>query len=91
MAKTTGASAQFPSQAVPDAEKITPDYGLKVARAIEQDWFNKDRGNGRYFQARDEYHRLRLYARGEQSIRKYKDKMINLRKLNESMPLFLSR
>jgi hypothetical protein len=73
MAKTTGASAQFPSQAVPDAEKITPDYGLKVARAIEQDWFNKDRGNGRYFQARDEYHRLRLYARGEQSIRKYKD------------------
>ena len=73
MAKTTGASAQFPSQAVSDAEKITPDYGLKVARAIEQDWFNKDRGNGRYFQARDEYHRLRLYARGEQSIRKYKD------------------
>ena len=73
MAKTTGASTQFPSQAVPDAEKITPDYGLKVARAIEQDWFNKDRGNGRYFQARDEYHRLRLYARGEQSIRKYKD------------------
>ena len=73
MAKTTGQVAQFPSQAVSDSEKKTSEYGLKVARAIEQDWFNKDRGNGRYFQARDEYHRLRLYARGEQSIRKYKD------------------
>ena len=73
MAKTTGQVAQFPSQAVSDSEKKTFEYGLKVARAIEQDWFNKDRGNGRYFQARDEYHRLRLYARGEQSIGKYKD------------------
>jgi len=73
MAKTTGQVAQFPSQAVSDSEKKSSEYGLKVARAIEQDWFNKDRGNGRYFQARDEYHRLRLYARGEQSIRKYKD------------------
>ena len=59
MAKTTGQVAQFPSQAVSDSEKKSSEYGLKVARAIEQDWFNKDRGNGRYFQARDEYHRNR--------------------------------
>ena len=73
MAKNKGQSIQFPSQAVSDATKQSKEYGLSVARAIEQDWFNKDNGAGRYYQTRDEYHRLRLYARGEQSIKKYKD------------------
>ncbi len=73
MAKNKGQSIQFPSQAVSDAIKQSKEYGLSVARAIEQDWFNKDNGAGRYYQTRDEYHRLRLYARGEQSIKKYKD------------------
>ena len=73
MAKNKGQSVQFPSQAVSDATKKSSEYGLKVARAIEQDWFSKDNGSGRYYQTRDEYHRLRLYARGEQSIKKYKD------------------
>ena len=72
MAKNKGQSVQFPSQAVSDATKKSSEYGLKVARAIEQDWFSKDNGSGRYYQTRDEYHRLRLYARGEQSIKKYK-------------------
>ena len=40
---------------------------------LRQEWFNRDNGPGMYFQTRDEFHRLRLYARGEQSIRKYKD------------------
>ena len=73
MAKNKGQITQFPSQAVSDAVKKSKSYGLSVARAIEQDWFNKDNGSGRYYQTRDEYHRLRLYARGEQSIKKYKD------------------
>jgi len=69
----TETNIEFPSQAVLDIEKQSIDYGTKVAKAIEQDWFNKDGVSGRFHQSRDEYHRLRLYARGEQSINKYKD------------------
>ena len=71
----TGQISHFPSQAVSDAEKASYDYGLEVARAVEAEWFTKDSGVGRYFQTREEYHRLRLYARGEQSVRKYKDEL----------------
>ena len=67
------AQSTFPSQAVSDARKASKDYGLEVAKAIEQDWFGSNSGSGRYDQNRTEFHRLRLYARGEQSIRKYKD------------------
>ena len=68
-----GIPTQFPSQAVSDLEKMTPEYGLSVARAIEQEWFNKDSNYGLYYQTREQFHQFRLYARGEQSIKKYKD------------------
>ena len=71
----TGQLVPFPSQAVSDAKKRSKDYGLEVAQAIEAEWFRRDGGQGRFTQTRDEYHRLRLYARGEQSIRKYKDEL----------------
>ena len=29
----------FPKQTVSDAEKLSSEYGLKVAKAIEQEWF----------------------------------------------------
>ena len=66
----------FPSQVVSDAEKLSYDYGLKVAKAIEQEWFdnNNTRGN-RYRNNKNNFHNLRLYARGEQSIQKYKDEL----------------
>tara|TARA_Y100001936_G_scaffold30606_1_gene28687 strand:+ start:6847 stop:9210 length:2364 start_codon:yes stop_codon:yes gene_type:complete len=64
----------FPSQAVSDLEKMSPDYGLKVAKAIESEWF-KDTYNSRYRSSQQKYHQLRLYARGEQSIQKYKDEL----------------
>ena len=64
----------FPSQAVPDLEKMSPEYGLKVARAIEQEWF-KDSYSNRYSATQRNFHNLRLYARGEQSIQKYKDEL----------------
>jgi len=74
MAKIKNNYSNFPSQAVSDSEKKTVEYGTQVAKAIEQEWFNSGRGSqGRYYALRDEFHRLRLYARGEQSIRKYKD------------------
>ena len=56
----------FPSQVVSDAEKLSYDYGLKVAKAIEHEWFNDDANLNRYMNTRNEFHKLRLYARGEQ-------------------------
>ena len=74
MAKIKNKYSQFPSQAVSDSEKKSIEYGTAVATAIEQEWFNRGNGSkGRYYDLQDDFHRLRLYARGEQSIRKYKD------------------
>ena len=65
----------FPSQVVSDAEKLSYDYGLKVAKAIETEWFYNDYNETRYTTNKNNYHNLRLYARGEQSIKKYKDEL----------------
>ena len=65
----------FPSQTVSDAEKLSYDYGLKIAKAIEQEWFHNDRQGSRYRNHKNNFHSLRLYARGEQSIQKYKDEL----------------
>ena len=65
----------FPSQTVSDAEKLSYDYGLKVAKAIETEWFNEERSNNRYRNNLNDFHNLRLYARGEQSTKKYKDEL----------------
>ena len=66
---------QFPSQVVSDVEKISFEYGLKVAQAIEGEWFDKDNNANRYIHNRNNFHNLRLYARGEQSIDKYKNEL----------------
>ena len=65
----------FPSQTVSDLEKLSEEYGLKVAKAIETEWFNDQRNNNRYRNNYNNFHSLRLYARGEQSIQKYKDEL----------------
>ena len=65
----------FPSQAVLDVEKASYEYGLQVAKAVEEEWFKKDSGTNKYFVNKDNYHRLRLYARGEQSVQKYKNEL----------------
>jgi len=71
-------NSSFPSQVVPDAEKQTLEYGYEVGRAIENEWFRGDRGSGaggRFGNNWQNFHRLRLYARGEQSVQKYKDEL----------------
>ena len=65
----------FPSQVVSDLEKMSYDYGLKVAKAIEAEWFHTERGSNRYKTNHNDFHNLRLYARGEQSTQKYKDEL----------------
>jgi len=71
----SGIKSYFPSQTVSDAEKISYEYGLKVGKAIEQEWFNDNRNLNRYKSNTNNFHELRLYARGEQSIQKYKDEL----------------
>ena len=71
----SGMKNYFPSQTVSDAEKLSYDYGLKVGRAIEHEWFDNDMGSNRYKSNHNDFHNLRLYARGEQSIQKYKDEL----------------
>jgi len=74
----TNVNSSFPSQVVPDEEKNTLDYGYQVGRAIENEWFRGDRGlgaGGRFGNNWQDFHRLRLYARGEQSVAKYKDEL----------------
>jgi hypothetical protein len=72
----TNTNSAFPSQVVPDADKATEEYGLQVSRAIEQEWFDQGRSRQNRFQTGfNNYHQLRLYARGEQSIQKYKDEL----------------
>ena len=72
----TNNSSSFPDQVVPDAEKATWEYGLSVARAIEGEWFRNPTSNGfRFASNYNNFHSLRLYARGEQNVQKYKDEL----------------
>ena len=65
----------FPSQFVSDAEKKSYDFGLQIGQAIQYEWFRKDGGQGRFYNQWADFHRLRLYARGEQSVQKYKNEL----------------
>ena len=68
-------SVGFPSQFVSDAEKETYEFGLQIGQAIQYEWFRKDSTGCRYYQQWRDFNRLRLYARGEQSIAKYKNEL----------------
>ena len=65
----------FPSQVVSDAVKLSPDYGLSVAKAIEHEWFNRSQSGDKFSSNVSKFRNLRLYARGEQSVQKYKDEL----------------
>ena len=71
-------NSSFPDQVVPAEEKATLEYGLAVGRAIESEWFKNYRGGVNapgYAVNFNEFHNLRLYARGEQHVQKYKDEL----------------
>ena len=73
--KVNISSAGFPSQFVSDAEKATVEFGLQIGQAIQYEWFKKSGNQCRFYtQARD-FNKLRLYARGEQSVAKYKNEL----------------
>jgi hypothetical protein len=68
-------STGFPSQFVSDAEKATDEFGLQVGQAIQYEWFKKDGTQCRFYDQWRNFHRLRLYARGEQPVGKYKNEL----------------
>lgn len=67
--------SDFPNQWATDAEKASEGYGLQVGQAIQYEWFRKDGSSCKYYSRWRDYHRLRLYARGEQSVAKYKNEL----------------
>ena len=51
----------FPSQVASDQEKMSKDYGLKVGRAIQNEWFTGARGSDtRYRSNQNTFHTLRF-------------------------------
>ena len=68
-------SSAFPSQLATDAEKASAQFGLQVGQAIQYEWFRKDGNSCRYYSQWREFNRLRLYARGEQPVGKYKNEL----------------
>lgn len=68
-------SAAFPDQFVSDADKKKEEFGLQVGQAIQYEWFRRDGLSCRFYNQFREFHRLRLYARGEQSVGKYKNEL----------------
>ena len=71
----TNTNSSFPNQVVSEEEKASLDYGIQVGRAIEGEWFQEGRSGNRYAQSYSNFHQLRLYARGEQSVAKYKSEL----------------
>jgi hypothetical protein len=67
--------SSFPSQYVSDREKATEEFGLRIGQAIQYEWFKRDGGGTRFYNQWDQFHKLRLYARAEQSVGKYKNEM----------------
>ena len=68
-------NSSFPDQVVPEEEKKSRDYGLQVAQAIEHEWFRNSSGQNRFISNFQNFNRLRLYARGEQPVQKYKNEL----------------
>lgn len=73
--KVNISAAGFPNQFVSDADKASDEFGLQIGQAIQYEWFRKDGNQCRYYSQWRDFHRLRLYARGEQSTQKYKDEI----------------
>ena len=71
----------FPNQFASDKEKQSLEYGLQIMQSVQYEWFRKDTGNCKFYNQWGDFHRLRLYARGEQSIAKYKNERLKKTKM----------
>ena len=65
----------FPNLFASDKEKETYEYGLRIGQSIQYEWFRKDSYGCKFYDQRSNFNKLRLYARGEQSVGKYKNEL----------------
>jgi hypothetical protein len=65
----------FPGDEESDAVKQSDSFGLRIGQAIQYEWFRRGGGACRFYDQFAQFHKLRLYARGEQPIQKYKDEL----------------
>ena len=65
----------FPSQFVSDSVKKAQNLAYKLVKRYNTNGLEKDGGQSRFYNQWADFHRLRLYARGEQSIHKYKNEL----------------
>ena len=76
---TPSAHVSFPNQLTPYSEKIKTAWGLNLAQQITNEWFYGVGGSGSGFfdskfnTQRSEFLKRRLYAKGLQSMDKYKE------------------
>ena len=68
-------ASAFPDQFASDSVKDSVEFGLQVGQAIQYEWFRRDSGSCRFYSQWGDFNRLRLYARGEQSVSKYKNEL----------------
>jgi hypothetical protein len=68
-------NTSFPSQLASDEEKASDQFGLQVGQSIQYEWFRKDGTSCRYYAQWRDFHHVRLYARGEQPVGKYKNEL----------------
>lgn len=73
--KTLVSKKSFPDQLAPDYVKETPEFGLKVGQAIQYEWFKQKGNSCKFYDQWIDFHRMRLYARGEQSVENYKKQL----------------
>ena len=65
----------FPNQEASDSEKETIEYGRRIGESIQYEWFRRDGNSCRFYDQWVQFHKLRLYARGEQPVGKYKNEI----------------
>lgn len=74
LGKEMFSSAGFPDPLNKNKDDLS--FGLQVAKAIENEWFKRHRhATSRFYDNQLKFHKLRLYARAEQPIGKYKNEL----------------
>ncbi|MFJ1492151.1 hypothetical protein [Capnocytophaga canis] len=68
-------NVHFPDITATMQEKLTPEYGLKIAKAIAKEWFDGSMitSNCKFSSRKNFVRTMRKYARGEQPISIYQD------------------
>ena len=75
---STKASKSFPNPLAPQEEKLSKEYGMAYAKAIEAQWNGSSPDDSAINRRNREFHRNRKYANGTQDVDIYKRLLNNL-------------